>query len=362
MALKRTKQTTAKTGLKREKGRPKTLLDFFKDNEPDIILNTPPDAKEPEDEMLRGNEMNEIKESNDEPAFSGNPTSRLTNSLNEDELLNATLVDYEALLRKSKQKESSEVENETAKSGSQVVHDTSFDVARTGVDARENARIAPDKSALLPLSRENKHELDVLAEIRELIKNTSSNLNKPAIDYMNQYNKLEQRHRTGLGENRVNDVTMKQVAYDEEYPKQQKEMSLWPTTRHSSTETTEAGETSLPTRKKANEESPSSSVYEDESDSNPTKSSLKRHDKLKIRLTPASRRTHRSRSSKATTAGSFKGAAVVKDIGNGGGSLLQVLMKKMQDIKERVDDENKSYSGGVSLGAVFQGDAPVKGK
>ena len=358
MALKRNKQFSAQTGLKREKADSKTLLDFFKENSQDIA-KMQLDAKEYGDEMMVGDESTEDFDENGANASTGDATVKMINPADEDELLNATLVDYEALLRKAKQKEYETIqeESESTKSGSQ--HLQSNKPHEKGDAAQEKARIVPDKSAVLPLSRENQHELDVLAEIRELIKSASSNLNNPAVEYMTEYNKLEQRHRTGLGENRVNEVTMKKVAYEDEYPKQHKEVSSWPPTKQSSTAAAKASATALSTSSKISKESPGSSLYDD-GEAAPTKSSLQRHDKFKFNLTPSSR--HKQHGSSKVTAGiTSKGKAVVKDVGSGEGSLLQSLMRKMQEVRARVDEETRSYSGGVSLGAIYQGDLPVRG-
>ena len=358
MALKRNKQFSAQTGLKREKADSKTLLDFFKENSQDIA-KMQLDAKEYGDEMMVGDESTEDFDENGANASTGDATVKMINPADEDELLNATLVDYEALLRKAKQKEYEAIqeESESTKSGSQ--HLQSNTPREKGDAAQEKARIVPDKSAVLPLSRENQHELDVLAEIRELIKSASSNLNNPAVEYMTEYNKLEQRHRTGLGENRVNEVTMKKVAYEDEYPKQHKELSSWPPTKQSSTAAAKASATALSTSSKISKESPGSSLYDD-GEAAPTKSSLQRHDKFKFNLTPSSR--HKQHGSSKVTAGiASKGKAVVKDVGSGEGSLLQSLMRKMQEVRARVDEETRSYSGGVSLGAIYQGDLPVRG-
>lgn len=367
MALKRNKQVSVETGLKRGKSNsPKTLLDFFKDNNQDILqMDTRPEGSASEDEMTQGDEEQQMTEekSRGKAAPVENKT-KLVNSMSEDELLNATLVDYEALLRKSKQKGSNAIENESER-GPKILQGNEL----AGVS---NALLAPKRvaakplvqsaDAVLPLSRENKHELEVLAEIRELIKSASSNLNKPAIDYINKYNQLEQRHRMGLGENRVNDAAMKQVAYDDEYPKKENDGPMWPTTRYKLTDTAGASATSLPSHKKESEDSPSTGISDDDSTAKPTKSVLQSHEKLKIRLTPSSIQKDKSKTSKATIRVPSKGNAVVKDLGNNSDNLLLTLMRKMQSIKERVDDDTKSYSGGVSLGAVFQGDTPVKGK
>ena len=360
MALKRNKQTSVETGLKREKTDSTALLDFFKENNQDAIgrgLGT----QDSGDEMMMGAALQDDKyaDADDVKPSTDRPTVSLINPKSEDELLNATLVDYESLLRKNKQKDHSVIETESQPTIS-VLQDNTLHGISIGDGAQESARKFADKSNVLPLSRENKHELDVLAEIRELIKSASSNLNNPAIEYMNEYNKLEQRHRTGLGENRVNDVTMKKVAYEDEYPKQLKEASWWPPTKQSSTTTKESGATALPTNGKVNGEHPSSGLYE-EIESDPTKSSLQRHDKFKFNLTPSSRHRLKTTHYKGTKGSSRKGKAIIKDVGDGDGSLLQTLMRKMQEVREKVDDEGRSYSGGVSLGAVYQGDMPVKG-
>ena len=359
MALKRNKQTSVQTGLKREKTDSTALLNFFKENDEDAV-GTRLGTKDSGSEMLIGGTGDSYDV--DERPSTVSPTASSVNSKSEDELLNATLADYEALLRKNKQKEHNVMETESlpTKSISELLQESAPHGNGIGDDAQEDARKFADKSGALPLSRENKHELDVLAEIRELIKSASSNLNKPAIEYMNEYSKLEQRHRTGLGENRVNDVTMKKVAYEDEYPKQHKEVSSWPPTKQSSTMTKESGATALPTSSKVIGEHPSSSLY-DETESDPTKSSLQRHDKFKFNLTPSSRHRHRTTHFKGTKGSSHKGKAVIKDLSDGDGSLLQTLMKKMQEVRERLDDDTRSYSGGVSLGAVYQGDMPVKG-
>ena len=357
MALKRNKQVSVQTGLKREKADSKALLDFFKENSQGIA-KVRLDAKDYGDEMMAGDESTEDFDETDAKTSAGDATEKMINPADEDELLNATLVDYEALLRKAKQKQYETIQKETEpmKSGPQQLQSTSPD--EISDRSREKARIVPNKSAVLPLSRENQHELDVLAEIRELIKSASSNLNKPAVEYMTEYNKLEQRHRTGLGENRVNDVAMKKVAYEDEYPKQHKEISFWPPTKQSSTAAAKASATALSTNSKISRESPSSSLYDD-GEAAPTKSSLQRNDKFKFNLTPSSRRKHGG--GKVATGITSKGKAVVKDVGSGEGSLLQSLMRKMQEVRARVDDETRSYSGGVSLGAIYQGDLPARG-
>ena len=362
MALKRNKQVSVQTGLKREKSDPANLLNFFKENDQDMF-NTQLGTKETGDEMMAGDELRtDNDDNNDENSSPSNLKARLAKPTNEDELLNATLIDYETLLKKAKQKEQSEVENESEskKPESQLLQGSTAHNSSIGDVTLENARVVADKSPVSPMSRENQHELDVLAEIRELIKSASSNLNKPSVEYMSENSKPEQRHRTGLGENRVNDVAMKKVAYEDEYPKQHKGMSLWHPTKQRLTEPTEASATALSTSNKVQSGSPSSSLYDD-AESGPTISSLERNDKYKLNVTPSSRHKHKTTYKKGGTRTSHKGRAVVKDVGNGQGSLLQTLMRKMQEVKERVDDDTRSYSGGVSLGAIYQGDTPVKG-
>ena len=401
MALKRNKQMKAQAGHKRATNSD-TLLNFFKVNNEDVIdnpvklnLDDDSNAKEQSKESDSGSQGQKEEITGSRRAEGMDPKL-----MSEDELLNATLEDYKALLESSKeniQKQQAESNADTAgaEANSQGGINGIVSGTSTGVGARENAAALPTESGSSfnsggTLSRENTHELQVLAEIRELIKSASSNLHKPAVDFMNKYKNLEQRHRTGLGENRVNDVMIKPIAYEEEYPKQQASVSPWPTSSQSSdspAHNKKAPTQDATTAAVVTPSSRDSDAKEDTEDQDatemllqqamrPTKSTVNRL-KGKLRITPPTRKKYKSKLyqklSKPTgdRSGqkSGKAKASIKNLGHHRNDLLQTLMQKMQNVKEEVDEEQNTQdtqglalTGGVSLGAVFQGELPKKGK
>ena len=367
MALKRTKQTSkVQTGLKREKSA-KTLLDFFKDNNQNLDdVSGGVQEENSDDEMIKeGAQIENTVADEQQKTEMGSIETGKQRGMSDDDLLNATLKDYESLLMDAK-KQGQIPQNAKGVEGQSLASEHGqgnvFSGLSTGVGVREGAAIVPatrqgDSKQFVPLSHENRHDLQVLAEIRELIKSASSNLHRPTIDYMTKYRGLEQRHRTGLGENRVNDAAIKPVIYNEEFPVQTSNVLPWPTEK--------TGSSLVHDRESSDkdEKSKSVSMLDKEEDSandldaspRPTKSSTVRSSKLKLFLTPSTRRKSKGKSNRKAT---------VKNLGQNSGSILQTLMRKMESIRERVDEgasETSSYSGGVSLGAVFQGAPPLKG-
>lgn len=401
MALKRNKQVKVQAGHKRATNAD-TLLDFFKVNNEDVInnpvkLNLDDDTNAEEHSKENDNGSQEHKE---EMTGSRRAEGIDPKSMSEDELLNATLEDYKALLVSSKenleqQQAKSSADTAGAEANSQGGISDIVSGTSTGVGVRENAAALPTENGSSSnkggtLSRENTHELQVLAEIRELIKSASSNLHKPAIDFMNKYKNIEQRHRTGLGENRVNDVMIKPIAYDEEYPKQQASISPWPTSSQSSDSpahskkaptqdaTTAAVVTPSSRDSDAKEETEDQEATEMilQRPMRPTKSTVNRL-KGKFRITPPTRKKLKNKlyqklskpTGNRSGQKSGKAKASVKNLGRHQNDLLQTLMQKMQNVKEEVDEEQNTQdtqglalTGGVSLGAVFQGELPKKGK
>ena len=201
-----------------------------------------------------------------------------------------------------------------------------------------------DKSSGSPLSGENPNELNVLAEIRELIKNASSNLHSESQDFIARENNLHQRHRAGLGENRIDNQMIKQVSYDE-----------FPSSPSNNVNEPEKQTERISKKPGAVDQSDSDDQAADEPDasvSSPTKSSLETDRTL---TAPTGNKAQLQKADRQKAFYPSKGKAVVKDLSKHRGSILQTLLQKMESLKESTERQQDFYTGGVALGAIFAG-------